>query len=56
MRLLSSIGHPVTNPQAAHIEVVGPHDEAHIAAVVKDCFQDWSGVRDRLIAGEYELY
>lgn len=56
VRLLSSIGHPVTNPQAAHIEVVGPHDEAHIAAVVKDCFRDWSGVRDRLIAGEYELY
>jgi S-adenosylmethionine synthetase len=56
VRLLSSIGHPVTDPQAAHIEVVGPHDEAHIAAVVKDCFGDWEGVRDRIIAGEYELY
>ncbi|MDJ0960015.1 MAG: methionine adenosyltransferase [Acidimicrobiia bacterium] len=56
VRLLSSIGHPVTDPQAAHIEVVGPHDEAHIAAVVKDCFSDWRGVRDGLIAGEYELY
>jgi S-adenosylmethionine synthetase len=56
VRLLSSIGHPVTDPQAAHIEVVGPHDEAHIAAVVKDCFADWQGVRDRIIAGEYELY
>ena len=56
VRLLSSIGHPVTDPQAAHIEVVGPHDEAHIAAVVKDCFADWQGVRDRIIAGKYELY
>jgi len=56
VRLLSSIGHPVTDPQAAHIEVVGPHDEAHIAAVVKDCFGDWQGVRDRIIAGDYELY
>ncbi len=56
VRLLSSIGSPVTDPQAAHIEVVGPHDEAHIAAVVKDCFGDWQGVRDRIIAGAYELY
>ncbi len=56
VRLLSSIGHPVTNPQAAHIEVCGPHDEAHVAAVVKDCFEDWDGVRDRLIADEYELF
>ena len=56
VRLLSSIGHPVTDPQAAHVEVVGPHDEAHIAAVVKSCFGDWQGVRDRIIAGEYELY
>ena len=56
VRLLSSIGHPVTNPQAVHVELVGDHDEAHVAAVVKECFDDWSGVRDRLIAGEYELY
>lgn len=56
IRLLSSIGHPVTDPQAVHVDVVGPHDEAHIAGIVKDCFTDWQGVRDRLIAGEYELY
>ena len=56
IRLLSSIGHPVSDPQAAHIDVVGPHDEAHIAGVVKECFADWRGVRDRIIAGEYELF
>ena len=56
VRLLSSIGHPVTDPQAAHIEVCGPHDEAYVASVVKDCFEDWDGVRDRLIADEYELF
>jgi S-adenosylmethionine synthetase len=56
VRLLSSIGHPVTDPQAAHIELVGDHDEAHVASVVKECFEDWQGVRDRLIAGAYELY
>jgi S-adenosylmethionine synthetase len=56
IRLLSSIGHPVTDPQAVHIDVVGPHDEAHIAGVAKECFADWQGVRDRLISGEYELF
>ena len=56
IRLLSSIGHPVTDAQAVHVDVVGPHDEAHIATVVKECFADWQGVRDRLIAGDYELF
>ena len=55
-RLLSSIGHPVTEPQAAHIEVAGDVDEGRVAAIVKEAFGDWEGVRDRLIAGEYELY
>ena len=56
VRLLSSIGHPVTEPQAAHLDVVGPHDEAHVAQVVKECFADWRGVRDRIIDGQYELF
>ena len=56
IRLLSSIGHPVTDPQAVHVDVVGPHDESHIAGVVEECFADWHGVQDRLIAGEYELF
>ena len=56
IRLLSSIGHPVSEPQAVHVDVVGPHDEAHIAGIVKECFADWQGVRDRIIAGEYELF
>jgi S-adenosylmethionine synthetase len=56
IRLLSSIGHPVTDPQAAHVEVTGDIDAAAIGAVVEECFADWSGVRDRIIAGQYELY
>ena len=56
VRLLSSIGHPVTEPQVAHVDVVGPHDEAQIARVVEECFADWQGVTDRIIAGEYELF
>jgi S-adenosylmethionine synthetase len=56
IRLLSSIGRPVTDPEAVHVEITGDADEAQIASVVKECFADWRGVRDRLIAGEYELY
>lgn len=56
IRLLSSIGHPVTEPQATHVEVVGDHDEADVAAIVKECLEDWRGVLDRLIAGDYEIY
>ena len=56
VRLLSSIGHPVTEPQAAHVEVMGEADEGVVAAIAKESFNDWSGVRDRLIAGDYELF
>jgi len=56
IRLLSSIGRPVTDPAAVHVEITGDADEAQIAGIVKECFADWRGVRDRLIAGEYELY
>ena len=56
VRLLSSIGSPVTEPQAAHVEVVGNPDEVTVAAVVKECFADWDGVRDRLVDGYYELF
>ena len=56
IRLLSSIGHPVTEPQAVHVEVVGDVDDAAIAATAKEHFDDWAGVRDRLIAGDYELF
>jgi S-adenosylmethionine synthetase len=56
IRLLSSIGHPVTEPQAVHVEVVGAASDAQINEVADRCFDDWSGVTDRLIAGEYELF
>ncbi len=56
VRLLSSIGHPVTEPQAAHVELVGDVDESQVSAIVRDCLDDWDGVRDRLIGGVYELF
>jgi len=57
IRLLSSIGHPVTSPQAVHIEIAGgPVDDVAVLRIVEECFEDWAGVRDRLIAGQYELY
>ncbi|CAN5418391.1 MAG: methionine adenosyltransferase [Acidimicrobiia bacterium] len=56
LRLLSSIGHPVTDPQAVHVEVAGDVDDETITGAVTDAFADWAGVRDRLIAGLYELY
>ncbi len=56
VRLLSAIGHPVTEPQVAHVEIVGDVPDSSVAAIVAECFDDWKGVRDRLIAGEYELY
>ncbi|MEN8234531.1 MAG: methionine adenosyltransferase [Actinomycetota bacterium] len=56
IRILSSIGHPVTEPQAVHIDAAGPADEAQVAAIVKESIEDWQGVRDRLIDGSYELY
>ncbi len=56
VRLLSSIGSPVTEPQAAHVELVGETDESQVSAIVRDCLDDWDGVRDRLIAGAYELF
>ncbi len=56
MRLLSSIGHSVTEPQAVHIEAAGNPDEAQVLDIAEDCFADWAGVTERLIDGEYELY
>ncbi len=55
VRMLSSIGHPVTEPQVVHVEVAGSADEGDIEAIVKESLADWLGVRDRLIAGEYEV-
>ncbi len=56
IRLLSSIGHPVTEPQAVHLEITGDVLDADLVPVVTECFADWEGVQNRLIAGHYELY
>ncbi len=56
IRLLSSIGHLVTEPQAVHVEVSGSADDDAVTEIVHDCFADWSGVTDRLIDGSYELF
>jgi S-adenosylmethionine synthetase len=56
IRMLSSIGRSVANPEAVHIEVVGEADEAQVRTIVAECLADWRGVRDRLIAGYYPLY
>ena len=56
IRMLSSIGRPVTEPQVVDIETAGSVDEAAVEVIVKESLADWEGVRDRLIAGAYELY
>ena len=56
IRMLSSIGHPVTEPQAVHVEVAGEVEEEAIRAILERSVADWEGVRDRLIAGEYVLF
>jgi len=56
IRMLSSIGRPVTEPQVVHVETAGVADEATIEVIVKESLADWEGVRDRLIEGGYELY
>lgn len=56
IRLLSSIGHSVTEPQAVHIETTGSPDPDSVLDIAEDCFGDWAAVTDRLIDGQYELY
>jgi S-adenosylmethionine synthetase len=56
VRLLSSIGHPVTQPQTVHIETTNSPDPVLVDQIVSDCFGDWANVTDRLVAGQYELY
>ena len=56
IRMLSSIGRPVADPEAVHIEKAGDADPAVVERITKECLADWQGVQDRLIAGRYELY
>jgi len=56
IRLLSSIGHSVTEPQAVHIETAGMPDPEIVSRIADDCFGDWAAVTQRLIDGYYELF
>jgi S-adenosylmethionine synthetase len=56
VRILSSIGKPVTEPQAVHVELSGQVDDAVVRGIAKEQLADWDGVRDRLVKGEYELF
>jgi S-adenosylmethionine synthetase len=56
LRLLSSIGHLVTEPQAVHVETAAPVDPGVVDEITAECFADWAGVTERLIAGDYELF
>jgi len=56
IRLLSSIGHSVTEPQAVHIETAGTPDPSAVERIADECFGDWAAVTERLIAGYYELF
>jgi len=56
IRLLSSIGHSVTEPQMVHIETDRDLGEPEALRIAEDCFSDWAGVTERLIDGQYELY
>jgi S-adenosylmethionine synthetase len=56
IRLLSSIGHPVTEPQVVHVQTAGSPDPEAVERITEDCFGDWANVTQRLINGEYELY
>ena len=56
IRLLSSIGRPVSDPETVHIEKVGDADPNVIEQITTESLSDWRGIRDRLIAGHYELY
>ncbi len=56
IRMLSSIGRSVADPETVHIDKSGDADRGQIDTIVAECLADWRGVRDRLIAGQYELY
>jgi S-adenosylmethionine synthetase len=56
IRLLSSIGHLVTEPQAVHIQTAGSPDSDAVGEIVDQCFGDWAEVTRRLIDGYYELF
>ena len=56
VELVSRIGAPVTEPHATHVAVAGHVTQARVSEVLQHCLHDWEGVRDRLLAGRYELF
>jgi S-adenosylmethionine synthetase len=56
IRMLSSIGRSVADPEAVHVELVGDANRTQVETIVMECLRDWRGVRDRLIAGHYPLF
>lgn len=54
--LLSRIGEPVSRPQFVHVETVEEIDPLWVSQVVEESLADWQGVRDRLLAAQYELF
>jgi len=56
VRMLSSIGAPVTHPQAVHVEMVGDAAAEAVGDIVEASLGDWAGITERLVAGHYELY
>lgn len=54
--LQSHIGDPVDSPRVIHIETAPATNPSQVSAIVHGCLADWEGVRDRLLAGAYELF
>ena len=56
VELVSCIGAPVTQPHAIHVTVAGHVVKTRASEILHHCLHDWEGVRDRLLAGRYELF
>jgi S-adenosylmethionine synthetase len=56
VELVSRIGVPITEPQAVHVCLAGRAERDVVVGTVERCLADWQGVRDRLQAGDYELF
>ena len=56
VELVSRIGAPITEPHAIHVTVAGHVTQARASEALQHCLYDWEGIRDRLLAGRYELF
>ena len=55
IRLLSRIGNPITQPEAAHIETTRPLNRLVIEGAVTAALTDWQGITQRFIDGTYPI-